>query len=63
MFFCSIAMDKGEIIHFQVEAASAASAVRVLGAYLKGRFEGSGVGGEILSVNKARTRGVEYRGL
>lgn len=63
MFYSSISMDSGEILHFQVEATSAANAVRVLGAYLKGRFEGSGVGGEILSVNKARTRGVEYRGL
>lgn len=63
MFYSSVSLDNSEILHFQVEAASAALAVRIVGAYLKGRFEGSGIGGEILSVNKARTRGVEYRGL
>lgn len=52
-----------ELLHFAVEADSAADAVRILGAYCKGMYEASGNGGEILSVTKSKTRGVEYRGL
>lgn len=63
MFYTSISLDNKEVLHFQVEASSAHFAVRILGAYLKGRFEASGVGGEITSVTKLKTRGLEYRGL
>lgn len=63
-FYTTIILDKDKTpAHFKIEAESAAWAVRILGAYCKGLFEGSGSGADIQSVTKAKLRGVEYRGL
>lgn len=62
-FYIIIEMDKGEVLHFKTEAESAHHAVRLAAAYCKGRFEGSGIGGQITAVSKTKARGVEYRGL
>lgn len=68
MFYVTLIYDdklKNELTlgHFKIEADSAHIAVRIAGAYCKGLFEGSGMGAEIQSVSKSKTRGVEYRGL
>lgn len=65
MFYVTLIKDgpAAEPLFFKIEAESAHLAVRIAGAYCKGLFEGSGQGAEISSVSKAKTRGVEYRGL
>lgn len=63
-FYITLIRDQSrEPLHFRTEASSAHEAVRLVGAYCKGLFEGSGSGAEISSVSKTKSRGVEYRGL
>lgn len=63
MFYSTVKIDDGEVIHFSVVSASMVGAVRALDCYLKGRYEGSGKGGEIISISATKTRGISYRGL
>lgn len=63
-FYCEILCDNETApVAFTIEAASAHDAVRILAAYTKGLFEGSGKGADIQSVSTKKSRGVEYRGL
>jgi hypothetical protein len=70
-FFASLIMDGGsagldldkKVENFSVEAPDMLAATRIISAYLKGRFEGSGKGGEISHIGRTKVRGQEYRGL
>lgn len=69
-FYASIVLDKSsdpalgpEVLNFSVEAEDMLQATRFIGLYLKGRFEGSGIGGDISHIGRTKVRGVEYRGL
>jgi hypothetical protein len=52
-----------EIVNFSIEAENMLAATRILAVYLKGRFEGSGRGGEISHIGRTKVRGQGYRGL
>jgi hypothetical protein len=72
-FFASFVLDQPievgpeqplvEVLNFSIEAADMLTATRIASAYLKGRFEGSGKGGEISHIGRTKVHGQEYRGL
>ncbi len=64
-YYCEILLDQssGGIAGFEVEAQSAHEAMRLITAYTKGLFEGSGKGADVQSVSTKKARGLEYRRL
>ena len=49
--------------NFYIDAPDMLFATRLIGVYLKGRFEASGRGGEINLVSSTKPRGETFRGL
>lgn len=62
-YFTTLGLDNEEFVYFEIEAANATEAIVIASAYLKGRFEGSGKGGDVITLSTAATRGRTYRRL
>ena len=63
-FYCTVDYDETKPPeNFSIEAPDMLTATRLIAAYLKGHFEGSGQGGEISHIGRTKARGQTYRGL